>query len=104
MKPHEAVLQLVKEFYANMEKKVDDKVFVRGNWVTITSEDINKMVEAPDYEEDEYLELTDEGVDTKELEKKLCPANKEVISVTGKIICMSASMLGRYCHGHFSSR
>lgn len=29
-KPDEGVLQLLKEFYANLEERINDKVFVRG--------------------------------------------------------------------------
>lgn len=42
-KPDEGVLQLVREFYANLKEK-EDKVFVRGKWAIMTSELINKMV------------------------------------------------------------
>lgn len=40
---------------------------------------INKLIGAPDYEEDDYSILMDDGVDTKELDKELCQTNKEVI-------------------------
>lgn len=43
-KPDEGTLKLVREFYANLEKKVEDKVFIRGKWVTITSDIINKLI------------------------------------------------------------
>lgn len=56
-----------------------DNVFVGGAWVMPTSEAINKFVEALDHEEDDYSVLMEEVDDTKELEKKLCQGNKEVI-------------------------
>lgn len=40
-KPYEGALQLVRKFYANMEDKVEDKVFVREKWVTMTNEAVN---------------------------------------------------------------
>lgn len=48
------VLQLVREFYANVEEKEDDKVFVRDKWVMITSKAINELIGAPNREEDDY--------------------------------------------------
>lgn len=40
---------MVTEFYANLEEKVEDKVFVKGKWVTMTSEAINKLIGALDH-------------------------------------------------------
>ena len=37
-----------------MENMVDNKVFVRGIWVQVTSEDLNKIIGALDYAEDAY--------------------------------------------------
>lgn len=62
---------MVREFYTNSEEKVKNKAFVNGKWVTMTSEIINELISAPDHEEDDYSVLMDEGVKTKELEKKL---------------------------------
>lgn len=64
-KPDEGVLQLVREFYASMEEKKDDKVFMWDNWEIIISEAINELIGAPNHEEDNYSVLMDEGVDTK---------------------------------------
>lgn len=38
-KPDKAVVQMVKEFYANLENWVDDKVFIRGQWINMASEE-----------------------------------------------------------------
>lgn len=75
---------MVREFYANLAEMRNENIFVRGVRVMLTSETINKLVEAPDHEEENYSVLMEEGVDTKELEKKLCENNKEVICVTRK--------------------
>lgn len=64
-------MQLVKEFYDNLEEWVNDKVFFRMKWIIMSSEAINTLVEAPEHEEDGYSFLMDEGVDTSELVKKL---------------------------------
>lgn len=74
MKLDEGVLQL-EEFYTTLEERVDDKVFVRGKWISMSSEAINKLIRAPDYEEDEYSVLMDDGVDTTDLAKKRCQDN-----------------------------
>lgn len=74
----------MREFYANLAEMRNEKVFVRGVWVMLTSETIDKLEEAPDHEEDDYSMLMEEGVDTMELEKKLCEDNKEVIFDIGK--------------------
>lgn len=58
-------MQQLKEVYAYLEEKVDDKVFARGKWVIMTSEAINKIIGPPDHEEDECLVLVDEGVRQK---------------------------------------
>lgn len=47
----------------------------------MTSKTINKLVEAFDHDQFTYSVPMKEGVDTKELEKKLCQDNKEVILV-----------------------
>lgn len=44
MRPDDGALQLVKEFYANLEEKVVDKVIVRGKWISMFSEAINKLI------------------------------------------------------------
>lgn len=54
---------------------------MKGVWVMMTSKTINKLVEAFDHDEVTYSVPMKEGVDTKELEKKLCQDNKEVILV-----------------------
>lgn len=53
-------MQLVKEFYANLEEIVDDKIFVRGKWINISSKAINKLIGVHDHEDDEYSVLVDE--------------------------------------------
>lgn len=83
-KPDEGILQLVKKFYVNLEGRVDDKVFLRGKWINMLSEKINKLIGAPDHEEDEYFVLMDEEVETTELVKQLCQEEKEVIWAIGK--------------------
>lgn len=45
----------------------------------MSSKEINKFIRAPDYEEDEYSVLMDDGVDTTDLAKKLCQDYIEVI-------------------------
>lgn len=60
----------------------------------LTNEAINKLVEEPVHEEDNYSVLMEEGVDTKELENKLCQDNKGVNWVTGKTIRPISSMSG----------
>lgn len=87
-------LLLVMDVYVNLEEKAKDKEFVRGKLVTMTSEAINKLIGAPNHEEDDYLILMDEGVDTQELEKNLCQTDKEVIWAIGKKTCTSVLMLG----------
>lgn len=44
---------------------------------------MSKLIRAPNHE-DEYFVVMDEGVETTELVKKLCHADKEVIWATGK--------------------
>lgn len=78
------VLQVVKEFYANLEERVDDKVFVRGKWVNISSVVINNLIRTPEQEEDDNLVLMEECLDTIELVEKLYQIEKEVILATGK--------------------
>lgn len=78
------VLQVVKEFYANLEERVDDKVFVRGKWVKISSVVINNPIRTPEQEEDDNLVLMEECLDTIELVEKLYQIEKEVILATGK--------------------
>lgn len=53
----EGVLQLIKEFYANLDEREDDNVFVRKKWVVISSGAINNLIGAPDHEEDDYSVL-----------------------------------------------
>lgn len=43
-----------------------------------------KLIRAPDYEEDTYSILMDEGVDTTKLVKKLCQDDEEIIWTTCK--------------------
>lgn len=42
-----------------MEDRVDDRVFVRGKWIDVACEVINKLIEAPDYEQNDYFDLMD---------------------------------------------
>lgn len=46
-KSSEGELQVVKDFYANLEERVEDKVFVRRKWFYVLSEAINNMIDAP---------------------------------------------------------
>lgn len=97
-------LQLVGEFYANVEDRVDDEVFVRGVWMMLASEAINKLVDTLEHEEDDYSLLMEEGMDAKELEKKLCQNTRKWSSLWGETINPPASMLGHcYLVGHHSS-
>lgn len=43
-------MQLVKEFFADLDKRVEDKVFVGEKWVDILSRAINNMIRALDHE------------------------------------------------------
>lgn len=43
-KPDEGALNMVKEFYANLEQIKDDKVFVHGHWVVVSGEIINTLL------------------------------------------------------------
>lgn len=81
-KPDEGVLQLLKEFYTNLEESVNDKVFVRV--INMSNEAMSKLIRALDHKEGEYSVVMDEGVETIELVKKLCQAHKEVIWVISK--------------------
>lgn len=75
----EGVLQLIEEFYANRNERVDDKVYAKGIWINMSSETINNLIGALDHEEDRYSLVMDERVDTIELVTSLCQADKEVI-------------------------
>lgn len=70
------VLQVVKEFYANLEERVDDKVFVRGKWVNISSMAINNLIGALEHEKDDYSVLMEERLHTNELVRKMCQSYK----------------------------
>lgn len=61
-KTKEGVLQVVKEFYVNLEERVDGKVFVRGKWVDVSSMTIINLIGPPKYEEDDYSVLMEEGI------------------------------------------
>lgn len=54
-----------------LEDRIDDKVFVRGKWISLSSEAINKLLGAPNHEKDDYFVLMDERAETNELEEKL---------------------------------
>lgn len=45
---------------------------------------INNLIGAAEHEEDDYLVLVEEGLDTNELINKLCQCGKEVNSATWK--------------------
>lgn len=49
--PPAAVVQLVREFYANYDDAEPDIVFVRGQSIPFTSEAINSMYNLPDVED-----------------------------------------------------
>lgn len=83
-KRREGVLQVVKEFYVNLEERVEDKVFLRGKWIYVSSEAINNLISAPEHEEDDYSVLMEEGLETSELVVTLCQQGKEVIPISGK--------------------
>lgn len=70
---------MVKGFYAYLEEMANDKVFVLGKWISMSSKAINKLIGAPNHEEGEYSVLMDKGVDTTKLVKKLCHDDKEAI-------------------------
>lgn len=74
---------MVKEFSANLEDRVDDKVFAIGNSINMLNEAIKKLIGAPNHEEDDYSVLMDEGVETAKLVKKLCHVDKEVVWAIG---------------------
>ena len=52
----EAVIQLVREFYANYDPAVPDSIFVRGKHVPLTPEAINQVYDLPEVE-DQYQEF-----------------------------------------------
>lgn len=58
---------------------MDDKVFVRQEWVDISNGAINNLIGAPVHEENDYSVIMEEGLDTNELVRKLCQSYKEVI-------------------------
>lgn len=74
---------MVKEFSANLEDRVDDKVFAKGNSINMSNEAIKKLIGAPDHEEDDHSILMDEGVEIVKLVKKLCHVDKEVVWAIG---------------------
>lgn len=47
-------------------------MFVREKWINMSSETINKLIGAPDHEEDDYSVMIDEGVENVKSVKKLC--------------------------------
>lgn len=65
-------------------QRVDDKIFVREKWVDISSGTMNKLIGAPDHEEDEHSVFMNERFDTTELVEKLCQSEKEVNCIIGK--------------------
>ena len=67
-----------------MESMVDNKVFVRGVWVQVTSEDLNKIIGAPDYAEDAYSLMMEEGITPDALTSKLCIQTERIVWTTGK--------------------
>ena len=64
-----AVIQLVREFYANYDSAVPDSVFVRGKHVPLTPEAINRVYDLPEVE-DQYQEFFN-GLDANELKEVL---------------------------------
>lgn len=62
-------IQLVQEFYANVDVANPESVFVHGEYVPLTAEAINIVYNLPDME-DQYGELVD-SVDTNQLEEIL---------------------------------
>lgn len=76
----EVVLPVVKEFYANLLGAVDDKVYIRGQWIDISSTTLGKLLNTPEYDEDEYFRLMEKGIETDELEKSIVP-RRETSSV-----------------------
>lgn len=68
----EVVLPLVKEFYANRKGMVNDKVFVRGEWIDFSCPVLNDLLCCPDHDEDDYKKLIEKGVDTEQMEEMLC--------------------------------
>lgn len=59
------------EFYANLGQRVEYKVFMRGEWVDVSTEAINNLISAPEHEDDDYSVLM-EGPETSELVERLC--------------------------------
>ncbi|GMN72743.1 hypothetical protein TIFTF001_052059 [Ficus carica] len=64
-----AVIQLVREFYANYDPAVPDSVFVRGKHVPLTPEAINHVYALPEVE-DQYQEFFN-SIDANELKEVL---------------------------------
>lgn len=77
------VLPVIKEFYANMEEKVEDKLSVTGRWIEISSIVINNQFNALNHEEDDYSTLM-EGIESTERVETLCQKGKETIWTSGK--------------------
>lgn len=74
----------MKAFYANLEERLEDRVFVRGKWVDVSSEAINNLIGAPKHNKDDYTMLMEEGQETNVLVQTLCSPDREVIWATGK--------------------
>lgn len=56
------MLKVVKEFYVNLEDGVENKIFVRGKWVDVSSEAINNLISGSEHDEEKYSVLMEEGL------------------------------------------
>ena len=74
----EAVIQLVREFYANYDPAVPDSVFVRGKHIPLTPEAINQVYNLPEVE-DQYQEFFSSmnATELKEVLNMLCEEGAE---------------------------
>lgn len=73
-------MHLVKEFYANIGGRLDDKVFV----LDVSSVVINNLIGALEHEEDDYLGTNGGRIRHKWAGEELCQSDKKVIWATGK--------------------
>ena len=61
-------LQLTCEFLANLKDRIEDSVYVRGEWVDFSPSTINEVLDLPDYPlDDELVEYNNEGADYDEI-------------------------------------
>lgn len=71
--PSDAVISVVREFYANLRVKHDvPEVYVRGKIVSFSAPTINTLYNMPSYDQDEYRAFVQAPVEFDELIEFLC--------------------------------